>query len=181
MNKLFIKSGAQLTHREIEEINKAKSREWQLSPMSKYQLPISLYFLLKDENSKILAQGQVIKIDPFSFAGEKFSILGIGGIIANVKGGGHGKKLMAGIIKYLAKNNKTGVGFCRNDVAGFYQKCGFDIIPGLQKGFVYLENGKKTTNTTEDNVFYFESEDRFIEKVLKEKDREIFLPRAPDW
>lgn len=182
MNQLIIKTGAQLTPQEIDEINEAKNREWKLPPMTNHQLSISLYFLLKDENGKILAQGQVIKIDPFVFNGEQFRILGIGGIIANIKGQGYGKELMRGVIDFLTKNKISAVGFCGDNIAGFYSKCGFIIVPGLQKRFVYLEeNGKKIYNTTEDNVFYFDSQDRFIEKVLKEKDKEVILPRTPDW
>lgn len=110
-----------------------------------------------------------------------FNIFGVGGIIANIKGRGYGTELIHGIIDYLEKSKKTSVGFCDDEVGEFYKKCGFVVVKNLTKRFVYYKDGEKIINTNEKNVFYHESEDKFITKVLSNPDKEIVISREPDW
>src|SRR3989338_4290535 len=112
MKNLLTKKGSELTKKEINEINFAKAREFKLSKMSDFQVKNSLFFLLKDKNENLLAMGQLISISLIRFMHETFSVLGIGGIVSNIKGKCYGKMIMTAIKNYLIKNQKIGVGFC---------------------------------------------------------------------
>lgn len=177
---LEIKPGTEVTTEETIQIDRAKAREWKTPPISEFQKKICLFVLLKDEVGRILAQGQLIPISPVEFNGQSFEILGIGGIIANQKGQGYGKKLMIGIKDYLAKNGKIGIGFTGDNVIGFYEKCGF-LKSNSLKRFIHLRDGQKITNTNDDWVFSLDPEDKFMKKVLSYPTQDILLPRDPDW
>lgn len=181
MSNIFIKPGSRLTTEEILEIDEAKNREWGIPPMRLNDIETSIFFLLRDEQNYLLALGQTSIIPPLEFNKEVFNILGVGGIIANIKGKGYGTELVHGIIEYLNKNNKTGVGFCDDKLGDFYNKCGFVVVKDLAKRFVYYENGKKIINTNEKNVFYHESRDNFLKKVLENPDMEVILSHEPNW
>ena len=178
---ITIKPGKELTQHEIDQINQAKSREWNEPSMGDEQKKISLFFLLKDSQNHILAQGQLLTINNVIFNHKTFDIYGIGGIIANQKGQGYGKQLMLAIREFLNKEGKSGIGFTGLNIIGFYQKCGFTPDFTSLKCFVHLDKDKKITNTTEDCIFYEDSADKFMQQVLAHPEEEIYLPRDPDW
>jgi hypothetical protein len=113
------------------------------------------------------------------FDNEIFDIYGICGIIANEKGKGYGRELMAIIKQYLIDNIKSGVGF--TGVPGFYEKCGYKSDKDSLKRFVCVADGKEIANTSDEYIVYFNSADRFMEKVLTNPEEKVFLPRTPDW
>lgn len=178
--KVVIKQGTELSEAEIEQINTAKLKEWNVPPLDEEQRK-HIIVLIKDENCTILAQGQLVPLEDVIFDNEEFSCVGIGGVIANKKGQGYGRILMQEIKAYLEMHNTTGIGFTGKDTVGFYKRCGFLADYTSLKRFIHMKNGKKITNTTEECVFYFDSEDRFMEKVLSKPNFYIFLPRDPDW
>lgn len=176
--KVEIKLGKDLSQREIGAINKAKARE-SMPDIKEDDLENSTFILLKDSDGNILAQGQLVSIDGISFNNEYFSILGIGGIVANPKGKGYGRKLMLVIKDYLSKNKTTGVGF--TGVPEFYQKCGYLTDRESLKRFVHIVDNKYIRNTEDEYVVYIDSEDKFMEKVLSNPDIKVYLPRDPNW
>lgn len=180
MDKLLVKAGGELSEQEIGQINQAKAREFKVSPLNEKQLETTLFFLLLG-HQKILAMGELIPVNPIKFNKEVFSVLGIGGILANEKGKGYGRKIMSAIKDYLISQDKTGVGFCGLNNKGFYEKCGFKVETALIKRFVFQENDRKITNSEDDCVVYLDASDRFMEKVLLHSDQEVMLPRPPDW
>lgn len=141
MDKLYIKTARELTEKEIEEINLAIKREFHgsFTKSVKNESSERLLFLLKDTEEKILSMGQLIPVEPVRFKGENFSILGIGGIVPNIKGKGYGKKIMKAIERYLRGNSRVGIGLCKSKNRLFYKKCGFSIDPSLIKRFVYYK------------------------------------------
>jgi hypothetical protein len=177
---LLIKKGKELQLDEITQINLAKAREFNAPPLNDNQLSSHLHFLLL-ENDKIIATGELLPVDQINFDGEIFSILGIGGIVANAKGKGHGKQIMTAIRNYLIENNKTGVGFCRLYNKGFYEKCGFIVDENVINRFVYYDGEKKITDTEDHCVFWVDSSDNFMAKVLSKPNIEILLNRPPNW
>lgn len=183
MNRLFIKAGKQLTKEDVSELNRAITCVWpKVSEMSPQQLEETTHFILKNEEGQFLAQGQILTIEPFVFNKERFSILGIGWIIAREKGKGYGRELLNGIKSYLLQKKKTGVGFCNEENRPFYEKCGFNTAPGIISRFVYYEGEQKLLNSHNDTcVFYLDSEDHFMEKVLAKPQQEVRLPRRADW
>lgn len=182
MNTHIIKKGKDLTQKEIDDVNLAKFHEWSNPKMGAHQIAISTYFHLRNEKGELLSLVQLLDIPEFTFNKEKFLVTGIGGMISNVKGKGYGKQLLHGVIKYLRKNKLTTFGFCDNDVAGFYQKSGFTILPDFTKKFVfYGKNMNKIVNVKETNVMYYEGPDQFFSKILKSNPKEIVLSRTPDW
>ena len=180
MEKLFIKKGAELTKREIDEINTAKAREFKIPPMPEEQKKKTLFFLLK-EGERLLALGELIPIEPIKFNTETFFVLGIGGIVANEKRKGYGREIMNAIKDYLKAHDKTGVGSCGLHNKVFYEKCGLGVDVSSFKRFVFREKGKKIINTADDCVIYQDGSDRFMEKVLSTPDQEVLLERPFDW
>ncbi|MBI3385111.1 GNAT family N-acetyltransferase [Candidatus Gottesmanbacteria bacterium] len=178
--KLLIKTGKELTDSEFEQITQAHLREFKEGPSNKSDLGDNHFFLLK-AGEKILAAGILISVQPVNFNKEIFSILGIGGIIANERGKGYGKKIMLAVRKYLAKKNISGVGFCGEYNSDFYQKCGFQTDRDSIRRFIYYENGKRIENKSDDFVLYWNSSDNFMKKVLANKKTDIILPRPPNW
>ena len=177
--RLIIKTWHELDHEELDEMNKSHVREWRTSSMTADHHEKNIFFLLKDDRNNILAQGQLVPINGVIFDGETFNIFGIGGIIANVKRQGHGKKIMLAIKDYLLKKHKTGVGFI--GLPDFYKKCGFSVDKETIKRFVHIVDNKRVINTESDHICYLDSDDRFMEKVIKNPDEDIYLPRDPDW
>lgn len=180
MRKIFIKKGIELTDREIDGINTAKVREFKVPPMSKEQKEKALLFLLK-EGERILALGELIPIGPIRFNNENFSVLGIGGIIANEKRKGYGREIIIAIKDYLIAGDKTGVGSCGLHNKIFYEKCGLGVNCSSLRRFVYKKNGKKIINDSDDCVIYQDGPDGFMGKVLSSPDQEVFLERPFDW
>lgn len=178
--KLFIKSGEKITDGEFEQIKEAFFREFKEGPSHKSDLQNNCIFLLKDEQ-EILGIGMLIPVEPVKFSNETFKILGIGGIVANGRGKGYGKKVMQTIKKFLEKKNVTGVGFCGEYNIGFYQKCGFKINRESIRQFIYYENGKRMENKSNDFVLYWDSSDGFMKKVLINSKEDVILPRPPNW
>lgn len=180
MNKLLVKTGGELSGQEIDQINQARAREFKASPLNEKQPEAALFFLLLG-HQKILAMGELIPVKPIKFNKEVFSVLGIGGILANEKGKGYGRKIMSAIKNYLISQDKTGVGFCGLNNKGFYEKCGFKVDTTSIKKFVFQEDGRKITNSGDECVVYLDASDRFMEKALLYPDQEVMLPRPPDW
>ena len=180
MVEIIQKNGVKLTSTELDQVNRAKAREFEVPPMEKEQVENSVFFLLKKDED-ILAIGQLSKIEPISFDNVNYSVMGIGGIIANERGKGYGKQIMQTITKHLINNNKTGVGFCETHNKGFYEKAGYKVDTSLIKRFVFSRNGKEEINTDDDCVLYLDASDNFVKNVLSKPNEKVNLPQPPDW
>lgn len=183
MNKILFKNVSELTDKEITEVNEACTREFHepFTKSVKNEASSRQLFLLKDKSENIVSMGQLILIEPVRFMGQTYSILGVGGIVSNVKGKGYGKKIMATIKQYLMENHKTGIGFCGKHNRLFYEKCGFSVDPDLIHRFVYYTGNKKVVNHNDDCLVYFDSNGSFMKKIFADSSEEILLPRPPDW
>lgn len=178
MNRTIIKSIEQITDEELAQLNEASKKEFNVSLPPREDLYDRYFFLLKD-NEKVLAMGQLLPVEPIIFNNEKFFVLGIGGIIAQEKGKGYGKEIMKAIRKFLVRKNKTGVGFCNLKNKGFYEKSGFlTNITSLGR-MIYKPQDFRADKENE-CIFYQDSEDQFMQKVLK-SDGEVSLPIRPVW
>lgn len=179
-----IKTIEELTDQELEQLNIASKREFKVTLPSREDLAGRYFFLLKAKG-QILAMGQLLPIEPIILGNEKFSIFGIGGIIANEKGKGYGSQIMTVIKDKLTSLKQTGVGFCKLKNKGFYEKCGFATdIPSLRR-FIHHTQGEKNipNQADEENecIFYQDGTDKFMEKVLKNSSTEVNLPIPPVW
>lgn len=180
MSALLGKTGNELTEAEFSQINRARVREFKAPLIAREKVDGSLFFL-QAEGGEILAMGELFLIEPVVFDDERFSIMGIGGIVANEKGKGYGKKIMPAIKDHLLSCGITGVGFCEMHNRGFYEKCGFEVDTNLIRRFVFLEDGRRIVNMEDDCVLYLDGSDGFVEKVLNRPDEIVDLPRRPDW
>lgn len=174
MNDLFVvvKPGAELTPYEIQIIDEDSAREWNLPPRSRENREKHIVVLVKDEQEKVLAHGQLFPLPNVIFNHEKFSLIEIGGIIAHIKGKGYGKKLMEGIKQYLKDQQKTGIGFTSLENIGFYEKCGFNRDDTSLSRFL---NYQELTGDEEESIFYLDSSDHFMEKVLNTPEEDVYL------
>lgn len=178
-NFIQIKSWNELSENELKQMNDSHAREWKIASMTPERHNKNIFFLLKDPENYILSQGQLIPVSGVVFMDKAFDIFGVGGIIANVKGQGFGREIMNSITEYLNEKNKSAVGF--TGVTDFYEKCGFNVSTEVIKRFVYINGGKKIVNTEDTAICYLDSDDRFMEIVLKNPSYEVSLPREPDW
>lgn len=180
MNKLSVIRGEELTENQFSQINSAFLREFQTTFPSIQKLAGRQFFLLL-RGEKILAMGQLLPIEPVLYNGETFSLLGIGGIIANEKSKGYGKQIMTAIHRHLIAKDKTGVGFCMTHNKGFYEKCGFTVDTISVQRFIYQKGGKEITEQQGQIIFYFNGSDHFMEKILSDSDEKVLLPIPPTW
>lgn len=177
---VVIKKGGKLTSSELEEINRANLREFKSHVLPKEYIERAIFFILLD-GENILGKGEMHPIEPVYFNGERFSIMALGGIVANEKRKGHGRRILSEMGVYLNCKDKTGVGFCDLDNKGFYEKCGFKTDTELIKRFVYYERGRKIVGEEDEVVFYKDGSDKFIEKVLSGSGGEVVFPEPPNW
>lgn len=180
MDNPLIVSGRALTRDQFKQINEASLREFHTTLSSKGELTNRVFFLLID-NSRILAMGQLLPIKPVLFNSEIFSLLGIGGVIANEKGKGYGKQIITAISGYLSSYDKTGLGFCMPKNQGFYEKLGLKVDQTSTQRFVYRSGSEKITDKEGQYIIYQDSSDRFMERVLVNPGKEVSIPMPPTW
>lgn len=139
-----------------------------------------LFFLLKNKDS-ILAMGALWEVKPVIFNGESFVIYGVLNVVANIKGKGYGKQVVSAMREYLVSRNKTAFGFCMPKNTVFYEKCGFKIETNATKRFVYSKGIERITNQDGQVIFYEDSSDNFMKKVLTNPDKEVSIPTPNLW
>jgi GNAT superfamily N-acetyltransferase len=177
---LVTKPGSELTDSELNQINTSLFREFKVPPPTKDYLQDKLFFLLKN-GDEILAMGALWEVAPVVFNQEVFSIVGFIEVIANVKLKGYGKRVVGTMREYLATRNKTAFGFTLPKNIGFYEKCGFKIETASTQRFVYMKDGKRITNQDGQVIFYQDCSDKFMEKVLANKELEVSIPTDGLW
>lgn len=177
---IISKNGSELTEDEYSQIRDSLFREFKITLSSKDQLKDKLFFLLKQEN-KILAMGGLVEVHPVIFDGREYSFNGFVEIISNEKGKGYGKEVVQTMRKYLVAQDKTGLGFCMIKNKGFYEKCGFKIDTTSTPRFVYQKDGKRIINKDGQIIFYQESSDQFMKKVLADPKKEVSIPTENLW
>lgn len=178
--ELIKKQGSDLTEKELRQINAAIFREFKVPPLSKEALQDRLFFLLKTSD-EILAMGVLWEVTPVIYNNETFSILGVLNVVANSKGKGYGKQVVVAMREYAMEKDKTTFGFTMPKNTGFYEKCGFNIETTSIQRFVYRKEKKRVTNQDNQYIFYCDSSDRFMEKVLSSPNIEIQLPTEGLW
>ena|ERR1700722_955752 len=175
--KITLKKGSVLSQKEIEQINIALQREFTVSLPLKEQLKNRLFFLLKNEED-IIAFGGLLKVTPVYFNGEEFSLLGFVNVVSNKKGKGYGKLVVIAMRNYLYEHEITGIGFTMPKNQGFYEKCGFTFTTNSTKRFI-AKNGQ--SNEDGQIIFYFDSKDHFMKKVLSHPKKNVILPEPNLW
>lgn len=173
-------TGSELTDDELDQINASVFREFKVKPYDREGLADTLFFFLK-EDGNILAMGGLKKVESVLFNGEKFSILGVVEVIANIKGEGYGMRVVSDMRNYLISNDKSGIGFTMPKNTHFYEKCGFRIERNSTKRFVYTTDGKRITNQDGQVIFYQDGSDKFMEKVLANPNLEVSIPTDGLW
>lgn len=178
--KTVKKPGTELTGNELNQINASLFREFKVSPLLQDHLKDRLFFLLK-ESDEIVAMGALLKVEPVLFNGETFSFLGFVNVVANKKGEGYGKQIVTAMRDYLIKNDLTGFGFCMPKVQEFYEKCGLTINTQSTQRFVYKNGDQSITNKDGQVIFYQDSSNKFMEKILANPSKEVLIPTKNLW
>lgn len=147
----------------------------------------SLFFFLWEgsqkgppEDKAIKAFGMLKPVDLY-YGDNVVPILGIGNVMAVEKSRGYGTVLMDHIRRYLERNRAVGLGNSHQDNFPFYQKCGFQFIPGVVKRMVSLEtDGSRRTpqDWSEYDLFLYDGDHR-LDEIVKGSD-EIII-RVPLW
>ena len=177
---IVAKKGTKLTESELSQIKESVLREFKVPLNDSDHAEDKLFFLLKKEDT-ILAMGALWKVAPVIFNGEEFSFFGVLNVIANVKGKGYGKQIVTEMRKYAATHDVTCLGFCMPKNTGFYEKCGFSIDSTSTPRFVYTKDTKRITNQDGQYIFYWNSSDRFMEKVAANPDLKVSIPTEGLW
>jgi len=177
---LVTKSGSELTDNELNQISASLFREFNVPPPTKDYLQDKLFFLLKN-GDEILAMGALWEVYPVLFNKETFTMYGFLEVIANIKAKGYGKRVVVAMREHLVARNKTAFGFTMPKNIGFYEKCGFKIETESTQRFVYTKDGERITNQDGQVIFYQDSSDKLMEKILANKDLEVSIPTGGLW
>lgn len=126
----------QITPNIIDQIIKVKSVAWDFNYESqkdwiKYNLKDADIHMLLFQEEKVIAYLNLIELD-ISVDALNYKAYGIGNVCAFKKGKGWGKELIKQTNKYLIKNNKVGLLFCREKLVNFYSKNDWVIINSNQ-------------------------------------------------
>lgn len=178
--KLVQKPGSELSEDELAQIKEAILREFKVPFNVNDQAKDRLFFLLKD-GDKILSMGALWEVKPVIFDGENFTIYGVLNVVANEKSKGYGKRVVTAMREYLVSQDLTGFGFCFPKNKGFYEKCGLKIEENATKRFIYHKGEERITNQDGQVIFYQESSDNFMKKVLSKQDEEVSIPTNNLW
>ncbi len=110
------------------------------------------------------------------FNKKNYKIFWIGNIISIKKRKGYGKYLVKCMKNFLKTKETTGLGFCKNEITGFYKSAGLDVIKDLARRFRYIDSkGKQEELKEDDDGIYFEGKGTFIKEISKKKSEEIIL------
>ena len=163
------------------QVNEASQREFGVRLPARSEIDDRLYFLLVEaESKKLLASGYLKPIAPVICNQETFSFLNIGGIIANEKGKGYGKRLMSGVRNHLIAHDTIGLGFCFPHNQGFYEKCGLTVETRSTHRFIY-RNGEERLTAEGQFLLYQDRSDHFLGHVLTQGEHEVFVPDPTIW
>jgi len=99
-------------------------------------------------NNKLSAYMNLIAIEIIIDSERQFAF-GIGNVCASEKGKGYGSVLMDNVGKYLVKNKKAGLLFCKSSLVKFYNTHGWKL---LDKQTVHLEFDNKNIETMVYNI-----------------------------
>ena len=179
-NKLVIKPAQDLEGNELDQTNASLYREFKIPPLSQKDKTDRLFFFLK-EKERILSMGALLKVSPVYFNDQQFILYAFVNVVANIKGKGVGKETMIAMRDYLLENDLTGFGFCMPKVQGFYEKCGFTLNIESTHRFVYKKGDESITNQDGQVIFYLESSNAFMEKVLSQPDKIVYIPNQNLW
>ncbi|MBU2562567.1 MAG: GNAT family N-acetyltransferase [Nanoarchaeota archaeon] len=169
-----IKKGKELPKSFINEWNRIMYKTFKSKPLSNFEK--NIFFILK-KGKKIVALGELFPLT-INYLSKNYNIFGIGGITALVRKKGYGKSLIQGMIDYLRKRGKTGLGFCSKKNTLFYKKAGLKTKKELGKRF-YCHKIKDEKNLSKrfhcpksegsGDGIYHEGKDNFLKKVLSTK------------
>lgn len=178
--EIVIKTTTELLNDELNQISNALFREFKVPFIVNDESKDTLFFLLK-QNEHIISMGAIHEVKPVFFNGENFIIYAALHVVSNVKNKGYGKEVVTSMKKYLSSQNKTMFGFCMPKNKGFYEKCGFSIETNSTKRFVYNKNNEKITNKDGQIIFYEDSSDEFMKKVIASPEKEVSIPTPSLW
>lgn len=175
-----IKNGLELSGSERKQIQYSLLREFNVPFPTREQLTNKTFFLLKEGN-EILSMGAMLLTYPVVFKNQNFKIYGFVNIISNIKSKGYGKTVVAMMKKFLSDKNASGIGFCKPSNQGFYERCGLTIDTTSTQRFVYLKGDKRITNQDGQYIFYQDSTDNFMNKVIADRTSDVYIPFADLW
>ncbi|MCX6748200.1 MAG: hypothetical protein NT076_01200 [Candidatus Pacearchaeota archaeon] len=168
--EITTKRGSKLTSREINLMNKERIKEYGKNNKNFRREPESIFFFVKDAG-KIVSFGMLKPVSIY-LDGKNYDILGIGNILSIVRRREYARILIAVIISYLKKENKTGLGFCENKISGFYEKVGLNVKKNMARRFRYryATKAEEKRELGEGGCgIYYESKDKFIKNILSTK------------
>ncbi len=157
-----------LTKEQRDIINNGRVSNWGESAkkdFSKDYEPETLWFFIKKKN-KIVSFGGIRPLKA-KYLGKIYNIGGICSTISLEKGKGYGKILVAFMIDYAIKKDKTLLGFTGQ--TEFFKKANLGTKKNFIRRFVWVKpNGEEIYDNDGDGIYY-EGKDKFISKVLKTK------------
>lgn len=178
MDLVTITPGSKIDSTVLDLINQATFFHFGDPPLLLNQISDSIFFTILHEK-ELLATGRLHPIQPVMFDDNKYSIMAIGGILANEKLHGYGSKIMKAISDCLAENDKTGIGFCVPSNKMFYVKCGIKLNTKSIKQFRFPEEYGKQFLEDSDTIIYQEGSDQLMSKVSTSSDKQLFFPCHP--
>lgn len=175
--------GRDLSPTDLSTINERRKAEFgsrfMINPKPNNREWNKPYFLAR-EGSKLLAFGRLDRIQ-VEFRDATHEILGIASIVAMEKGQGYGTALMRRMKECIEASGLTAIGFCRQDVAAFYPKCGYSLLMAGQRRFAFTVDGTLTPSThPDDHVLYLEGRDKLVTQ-MREHPGDLVTAFRPIW
>lgn len=169
MSKILIKQVKKLSPKEMNFMNRQRVKEFgaDATKIWKKDYPLNSLVFFVLEKKSIVAFGLLRPVN-LTYLNKRYNILGICSIISIIKKKGYGKDLIQGIIIYLKKTEKTGLGFTGK--TEFFKKAGLGTKKNFIKRFVYFNprTGKKIYDYDGDGIYY-EGKDKLITRILSTK------------
>lgn len=178
--RLVVRYVSDLSDDELIQIKEALLREFKVPFNINDESKDTLFFLLKQKDVT-LAMGGLQEVKPVICNDESFVFYGVIHVVATIKGKGYGKRVVSAMKQYLVSHDLTGLGFCMPKNLGFYEKCGFISATTSSQWFVYKKGTERITNQDGQYIFYYDSSDHFMKKVLSNPNKDVFIPTAGLW
>lgn len=170
MNKLIIIPNAEITKDQLAEVIRIKNVAWNYSSekhldwISKNIEENDLHVILSIDGVN-QAYLNLVNIT-FEINEQEHQGLGIGNVCSFEKGKGFGSILMKETSKFLRKNNKFGLLFCKESLVEFYKKMGWKIIEDRffsEPTRLILDNNIRAMISIEkEDIFQFDFKERLF-------------------
>lgn len=116
-----------MTERQVAELEGGEDDPWDAGDSTLRWRPKARHFALRDDRGRLVAAAGIVDVE-VELSGERFPVVGLGGVIVNIhhRGQGHARDVVTAAIRHAERlGPEFMLLFCHPDRAGLYRKFGF--------------------------------------------------------